>query len=40
MEKELISEVLNSENGDLEKVSQILGMSKLALNKKIQTYKL
>ncbi len=38
MEKELIQEVLDSENGDIEKASKILGMSKINLTKKIQTY--
>ena len=38
MEKELISEVLSSENGDIEKASKILGMSRIVLNKKMKTY--
>jgi two-component system NtrC family response regulator len=38
MEKELIQEVLSSENNDLDKASKILGMSKTNLSKKIQTY--
>ncbi len=38
MEKELIKEVLDSENGDIEKASKILGMSKINLNKKIENH--
>ena len=40
MEKELIIEVLDSENGDIDKASKILGMTKVNLNKKIQTYEI
>lgn len=40
MEKELISEVLNSKNGDVDKASEILGMSKENLAKKIKIYQL
>jgi two-component system NtrC family response regulator len=40
MEKELIQEVLASENGDVEQASKVLGMSKTNLTKKIQTYNL
>ncbi|PHR57574.1 MAG: AAA family ATPase [Arcobacter sp.] len=40
MEKELIQEVLNSYEMDLEKSSEILGMSLGNLEKKIQTYNL
>lgn len=40
MEKELISEVLNSKNGDVDKASEILGMSKENLVKKIKIYQL
>jgi len=38
MEKELIQEVIKSENGDIEKVSKVLGMSKTNLLKKIELY--
>ncbi|QOY55336.1 sigma-54-dependent Fis family transcriptional regulator [Candidatus Sulfurimonas marisnigri] len=40
MEKELIQEVLSSEDGDIEKASEILGMSITILVKKIKTYEL
>lgn len=40
MEKELIKEVLESENNDIDKASKTLGMSKANLTKKIQTYEL
>ena len=40
MEKELIQEVLNSEYGDVEKASKILGMSKSNLIKKIKKHEL
>ncbi len=40
MEKELINEVLESENRDLEKASKTLGMSVSSLEKKIKTYEL
>ncbi len=40
MEKELIQEVLNSENGDILNTSEILGMTKENLVKKIEQYKL
>jgi len=40
MEKELIAEVLDSENGNIEKASKILGMSKTSLDKKIKIYNL
>ncbi len=40
MEKELINEVLESENRDLEKASKTLGMSISSLEKKIKTYEL
>jgi transcriptional regulator with PAS, ATPase and Fis domain len=40
MEKELIKEVLNSEDKNLENASKILGMSKDILLEKIQTYNL
>lgn len=40
MEKELIQEVLNSENGDVVKASEILGLSRENLVKKIEQYKL
>jgi len=40
MEKELIQEVLESEDNDLDKTAKILGMSKANLNKKIKTYEL
>lgn len=40
MERELIQEVLNSHNGDVEKASKTLGMSKANLVKKITNYKL
>lgn len=40
MEKELIEEVLSSQDGDIENASKILGMSKENLAKKIQTYNL
>ena len=40
MEKELIQEVLNSENGDIDKAIKILGMSKATLVKKIKTYEI
>lgn len=38
MERELISEVLSSKDGDVEKASKVLGMSKINLNKKIKIY--
>ena len=38
MEKDLIVEVLESENGDVDKASKILGMTKINLNKKIEIY--
>ncbi|MBU1659755.1 sigma-54 dependent transcriptional regulator [bacterium] len=38
MEKDLIQEVLKSEDGDVEKASEILGMSTIHLTKKIQIY--
>jgi len=38
MEKELILEVLSSQNGDVENASKILGMSKIILSKKMKTY--
>jgi len=38
MERELISEVLSSQDGDVDKASKVLGMSKINLNKKIKTY--
>lgn len=38
MEKELIQEVLDSQNGDIQESAKILGMSKTNLTKKIQTY--
>lgn len=40
MEKELINEVLDSQNGDLDKASQTLGMTKSNLEQKIKTYEL
>ncbi|MBU0721103.1 sigma-54 dependent transcriptional regulator [bacterium] len=40
MEKELIIEVLSSQDGDIDKASKILGMSKAHLSKKIQTYEI
>ena len=40
MEKDLIREVLDSQNNDMEKSAKILGMSKSNLDKKIQTYEL
>ncbi len=40
MEKELIQEVLNSQDQDIDKACKILGMSKTNLMKKIQTYEL
>ena len=40
MEKELIQEVMTSENGDIEKVSSVLGMTKANLMKKIEIYEL
>lgn len=40
MEKDLIQEVLNSEDGDVEKASDVLGMSKTNLTKKIEKYDL
>lgn len=40
MEKELISQVLTSEAGDVENASKVLGMSKENLTQKIQTYNL
>ena len=40
MEKELILEVLNSENQDIEKAAKTLGMTKTNLDKKIKTYEL
>jgi len=40
MEKELIQEVMTSENGDIEKVSSVLGMTKANLIKKIEIYEL
>ena len=40
MEKELIVEVLSSNEGDLEKSAKTLGMSKTVLNKKIKQYDL
>ena len=40
MEKELINEVLESENNDIDKAAKVLGMSKPNLEKKIQTYEL
>ena len=40
MEKELIREVLSSENNDIDKAAKTLGMSKSNLEKKIQTYEL
>ncbi len=38
MEKELITEVLSAENGDVDKASKVLGMNKINLNKKIKIY--
>lgn len=40
MERDLIEEVLSSENGDIDKASSVLGMSKANLNKKIEKYDL
>ena len=40
MEKELIVEVLSSNEGDLEKSAKMLGMSKTVLNKKMKQYDL
>jgi len=40
LERELIAEVLNSKNGDVDKTSEILGMSKENLIKKIKNYQL
>lgn len=40
MEKELISQVLTSQAGDVESASEVLGMSKDNLTQKIQTYNL
>jgi two-component system, NtrC family, response regulator len=40
MEKDLIQEVLSSEDGDVEKASGVLGMSKANLAKKIEKYDL
>ncbi|MDD5373612.1 MAG: sigma-54 dependent transcriptional regulator [Sulfurimonas sp.] len=40
MEKELIQKVLNSEGGDIDKASEVLGMNKENLAKKIKIYEL
>lgn len=40
MERELIKEVLDSHGGDIQKASEILGMSSENLTKKIEVYKL
>ncbi|MDD5400272.1 MAG: sigma-54 dependent transcriptional regulator [Sulfurimonas sp.] len=40
MERELIQKVLNSESGDVDKASEVLGMSKSNLVKKIKIYEL